>query len=227
MYLLDSDAAKKICQYHLLHELANALSCSLGDFAVLPQLKFQLKLANDAKAFAKLGSVEAVNSARQLVNAASEVEVVAEVANPLLDLNRPDIDSGEAILFAALHGVDEAELISGDKRAFVALSKVDDLPVLEGLWARFICLEEAVYLILRSTDFQQVSEKIRARPEVDMAISISFGRARANPREAVIEALRGYMYSLVEDTNRKYLPLTEWGQTGPGGNLKQPKLSNL
>ncbi len=205
MYLLDSDAAKKICQYHLLHELASALNCAIGDFAVLPQLKFQLKLAKDEKALAKLGTEEAVALARQLIAAASEVEIVAEAANPLLQLNRPDIDSGEATLFAALHGNEEAELLSGDKRAYVALSKVDGMPVVDALWSRLICLEEAVYLIVRSIDFQLISEKIRARPEVDMAVSISFGRVIANPPDAVLEALQGYMQSLVEDTGGKYL----------------------
>lgn len=211
MYLFDSDAAKKICQYHLLYELAEALNCSLSDFAVLPQLKFQLKLANDDKAFSKLGSVEAINCARQLVNAASEVEVVAEAANPLLELNRPDIDSGEAILFAALYDANDKGLISGDKRAFIALSKVDGLPLLDALWARFICFEEAVFLILRETDFQQVSEKIRSRPGVDTAISIAFGRVEANPREMVIDAIKSYMCSLVKDTNGKYIPPADKG----------------
>jgi hypothetical protein len=205
LYLLDSDAAKKICQYHLLHELAGALDCAISDFAVLPQLKFQLRLTKDEKALAKLGTEEAVSLARNLVASASEVEVSAEAANPLLLLNRPDIDSGEATLFAALHGAEGAELLSGDKRAYVALSKVDGMPVVDALWSRLICLEEAVYLIVRSTDFQLISDKIRARPEVDMAISISFGRVAANSPETVIEALQGYMSSLVADTCGKYL----------------------
>lgn len=209
MYLLDSDAAKKICQYHLLHELAGALNCALSDFAVLPQLKFQLKLTKDDKALTKLGTEEAVYLARQLVAAASEVEIAVEDANPLLQLNRPDIDSGEATLFAALHGNDEAELVSGDKRAYVALSKVDGLLVVDALWARLLCLEEAVYIILRNGDFQQISDKIRARSDIDMAVSISFGRTSANPRETVIEALQGYIRALVENTGGKYLPPAE------------------
>ncbi|MBU3057232.1 MULTISPECIES: hypothetical protein [Pseudomonas] len=204
MYLLDSDAAKKICQYHLLHELAGALRCGLESFAVLPQLKFQLRLANDGKALAKLGTVEAVDLARQLVGAATEVEILAESANPLLQLSRPDIDSGEVTLFAALHGND-AELLSSDKRAYVALSKVEGVPETEDLWARLLCLEEALYLILRSTDFQLVSDKIRAKPSVDTAVSIAFGRAAANAPEAVFEALLSYMRALVEDTGGRYI----------------------
>ncbi|HBP4742080.1 hypothetical protein CR64_06425 [Pseudomonas aeruginosa] len=205
MYLLDSDVAKKICQYNLLHELAGALGCGLGDFAVLPQLKFQLKLTKDDKALAKLGSLEAVDLARQLVASASEVEVVAESANPLLQLNRPDIDSGEATLFAALYGNEDTELLSGDKRAYVALSKVEGMPVIDALWARLICLEEALYLILGSSEFQLVSAKVRARPDVDTSLSIAFGRTAENPLESVVEALISYMRSLEADTSGKYL----------------------
>lgn len=205
LFLLDSDAAKKICQYNLLHELAAALECALENFAVLPQLKFQLKLAKDDKALLKLGTEEAVALARQLVEKASEVEVVAESANPLLQLNRPDIDSGEATLFAALHSHEDAELISGDKRAYVALSKIEGMPVVEALWVRLICFEEALYLILHSADFQQVSDRVRARPEVDTAVSLSFGRRHANPLDMVIDALQSYMRSLLSDTNGKYL----------------------
>lgn len=204
LYLLDSDAAKKICQYHLLHELAGALGCGLESFAVLPQLKFQLRLANDGKALAKLGTDEAVDLARQLIGAATEVEILAESANPLLLLGRPDIDSGEVTLFAALHGND-AELLSGDKRAYVALSKVEGVQETEALWARLLCLEEALYLIMRSTDFQLVSDKVRAKPCVDTALSIAFGRAAANTPEAVFEALLSYMQALAKDTGGRYI----------------------
>ncbi|KRW70318.1 hypothetical protein [Stutzerimonas nitrititolerans] len=205
LYLLDSDAAKKLCQYQLLHELTRTLGCSLDNFAVLPQLRFQLKLDKDDKALAKLGTQEAVNLARELVAVASSVEIEANDANPLLQLNRPDIDSGEATLFAALHGNGNAELCSGDKRAFIALSAINDVSVVDILWARLICLEEAIYLILQSNDFQVVSDKVRAQPDVDMSIGIVFGRAFASSQDSVIEALRSYMRSLAENTGGKYL----------------------
>lgn len=205
MYLLDSDAAKKICQYRLLHELASALGCALSEFAVLPQLKFQLKLANADKAHEKLGSPEAVDMAEQLVAAASEVVVLVDTANPLLQLNRPDIDSGEATLFAALYGDNDSNLVSGDKRAFVALSKVCGVPVVDALWARLICLEEALLIILRHVDFQQVSEKVRSVPSVDTGISIAFGRTHANPIEGVLNGLNSYLQDLQAQTSGKYL----------------------
>lgn len=180
------------------------MKCSLSDFAILPQLRFQLKLVDDQKALSKLGTAGAVELARQLVSAASEVVIAAEAANPILQLERPDIDTGEAVLFAALHGDEQSELVSGDKRAYVALSRVDSVPAVDMLWARLICFEEAIYLILQSSDFDVVSTKIRARPSVDTAIGISFGRAVASSQTSVIDALKSYMSDLVKNTQGKY-----------------------
>ncbi|WP_417500148.1 hypothetical protein [Methylophaga sp.] len=205
MYLLDSDAAKKVCQYQLLDELSQALDSPLNEFAVLPQLKFQLRLNNDIKSLEKLGSPEAVRLANLLVEQAAEVEIVAETANPILELNRPDIDSGEAILFAALYGSDNDSMLSGDKRAFVALSKINEIPKVEALWARVICLEEAIYLILKTADFEKVSDKVRERPDVDISLSIAFGRSKVNTLHEVSEALLSNMKHLNAETSGKYI----------------------
>lgn len=204
MYLLDSDAARKLCQYELIEELIALLGCSLEKLAVLPQLKFQLKLANDAKALSKLGTASAVDLARRLIDSAQEVEVSVASANPLLELNRPDIDSGEATLFAALCECEESKLVSGDKRAFVALSKVDGLPVIDGLWVRMLCLEEAMLLLARDGDFTTVSQKVRARLDVDTSIGISFGRTTPAAQQMVIEALQSYIDHLRTQTSCKY-----------------------
>lgn len=206
MYLLDSDAARKLCQYELIEELIVLLDCTMVDVAVLPQLKFQLWLTNDAKALKKLGTANAVELARRLVASALEVEVSASSANPLLELNRPDIDSGEATLFAALCERSDSSLVSGDKRAFIALSKVDGIPVIDGLWARMLCLEEAVLWLARDGDFPTVSERIRNRVDVDTSIGISFGRSAPATKHAVIDALQSYIDHLRQQTSGKYIP---------------------
>jgi len=205
LYLLDSDAAKKLCQYELLLDLTIALGCAFSDFAVLPQLKFQLKLSNPPAALRKLGSEGAVALAQQLVVTAAEVVVVAEAANPLLSLNRPDIDSGEATLFAALYEQEEDSLISGDKRAFVALSEVDGVEAVDALWARLISFDEAMYLILQHASFENVSTKVRARPDADTAMSIIFGRVAASDHASVLAGLESYMRDLHANAQGKYI----------------------
>ncbi|MGG5283504.1 hypothetical protein ACQZ2G_05775 [Pseudomonas viridiflava] len=206
MYLLDSDAARKLCQYELIEELIVLLGCTIGDVAVLPQLKFQLRLANDVEALEKLGTANAVDLAKRLIASAQEVEVSATSANPLLELNRPDIDTGEAILFAALSERSDSSLVSGDKRAFVALSKVNGVPMIDGLWARMLCLEEALLWLARDGDFPKVSERVRNRLDVDTSIGISFGRSTPAAQQTVIDALQSYIDHLKQQTSGKYAP---------------------
>ena len=207
MYLLDSDAARKLCQYQLIHELTRALECALADLAVLPQLIFQLRLNNPENALKKLGSNESVTMAIELVRHANTVEVLIEQSNHILDFERPDIDSGEAVLFAALYQNAQDRLISGDKRAFVALSNITDPIPTEGIWARLICLEEAILLILEREGFDLVSAKVRARSDVDKAISMVFGRTQAANHASVLEALNSYIKDLDRSTGGKWLDL--------------------
>lgn len=207
MYLLDSDAARKLCQYQLIHELTRALECALADLAVLPQLIFQLRLNNPENALKKLGSEESVTMAIELVRHANTVEVLMEQSNHILDFDRPDIDSGEAVLFAALYQNAQDRLISGDKRAFVALSNVTDPISTEGIWARLICLEEAILLILEREGFDQVSAKVRARPDVDKAISLVFGRSQTANHASALEALTSYIKDLDRSTGGRWLDL--------------------
>jgi len=207
LYLLDSDAARKLCQYQLIHELTRALECALTDLAVLPQLIFQLRLNNPENALKKLGSNESVTMAIELVRHANTVEVLIEQSNHILDFERPDIDSGEAVLFAALYQNAQDRLISGDKRAFVALSNITDPIPTEGIWARLICLEEAILLILEREGFDLVSAKVRARSDVDKAISMVFGRTQAANHASVLEALNSYIKDLDRSTGGKWLDL--------------------
>lgn len=207
MYLLDSDAARKLCQYQLIHELTRALECALTDLAVLPQLIFQLRLNDPEKALKKLGSDESVTMAIELVRHANTVEVLMEQSNHILDFERPDIDSGEAVLFAALYQNAQDRLISGDKRAFVALSNATAPISTDGIWARLICLEEAILLILEREGFDQVSAKVRARSDVDKAMSMVFGRTQAANHASVLEALISYIQDLDQSTGGRWLAL--------------------
>ncbi|HDS1765326.1 hypothetical protein NPS42_03815 [Pseudomonas putida] len=207
MYLLDSDAARKLCQYQLIHELASALRCTLNDLAVLPQLTFQLRLQNPAAALKKLGSEMSVALAHELVGAANIVEVRVDQSNFFLDVERPDIDSGEAVLFASLYQNPRDRMISGDKRAYVALSKLDQ-PSTEGIWARLICFEEAMMLIVQNGCFAHISAKVRARGDVDIAMSLAFGRSQTAEQSTVLEALSSYTESLHRDTEGKWVHLT-------------------
>lgn len=204
-YLLDSDVARKLVQYDLIAELICGLKCKETDLAVLPQLKYQLglNLADTSKAMQKLGTLQAVAAAIRLVTHAAEVTITADAANPILNLNYPDLDSGEKTLLAALAARSNDELITGDKRALIAISKINTLPI-KNLWARILSLEEAIFIIITSNKFDDISNKIYNLPNVDKAINLIFGKSVKNDFETVKEGLMSFIKSLNNDTRGLY-----------------------
>ncbi|CRX68659.1 MULTISPECIES: hypothetical protein [Stenotrophomonas] len=203
-YLIDSDAAKALCQYGLMEDLATALGLTLSDFSILAQLRYQLHLANPAKALKKLGSKLAFDQAGELVANASEVVVLLDSANYALLEGTPDIDGGELALFAAMCDDNAAGLITGDKRSLVALCKVEG-PIQESFsWAQILCLEEAIALLIGHFGWMYVSERVRERPDVNVAISNIFGRSAAAPEAAISEGLQSYLKELQVNTAGKY-----------------------
>ncbi|UXL29487.1 hypothetical protein [Stenotrophomonas maltophilia] len=203
-YLLDSDAAKSLCQYGLIEDLATALGIKLSDFSILSQLRFQLHVANPAKSLLKLGSDLAVAQVNLLVSQASEVVVLTESANYALLEGTPDIDGGELALFAALCEDNSAGLITGDKRSLVALCKVGASIQESFNWAQIICLEEALALLVNHFGWAYVSDRVRVRPDVNSAISTVFGRSVAADEQAISEGLQSYLRDLQIKTSGKY-----------------------
>jgi hypothetical protein len=203
-YLLDSDAAKCMCQYGLMQDLATALSVSLSDFYILSQLRYQLHLNTPTKALKKLGTAEAVQQAQLLISSAAEVIVLTESANYLLLQGTPDIDGGELALFAALCDQPSSGLITGDKRSLIALCKVDGLGT--GFsWARIMCTEAAIRRLVQHFGWQYVSGKIRARPDVNTGLSLIFGRSSPATEQAIHDGLASYLKALTTETNGKYV----------------------
>lgn len=207
MLLLDSDAARKLCQFDLVEFLLASIELEASNLGVLPQLKFQLHLNNEEKAIRKLGSRVALENARKLVSSASEVEISANSANPILTLDRPDLDTGELTLFAALSEIEKGQLLSGDKRAYIALSKVEPIQEIQDLWIRFLCLEEAILIILSRSDFTSVAQRIRSNPNVDKAVALTFGASTPSPKDSVEEALKSYVNHLEQVTAGRYIPI--------------------
>lgn len=203
-YLLDSDAAKALCQYGLIEDLATALGVSLSDFSVLSQLRFQLHVADPPKALKKLGTELAVAQVNLLVSQASEVIVLVDSANYALLEGTPDIDGGELALFAALCEDSSAGLITGDKRSLVALCKVGATIQDSFSWAQILCLEEALALLVEHFGWSYVSDRVRARPDVNTALSTVFGRSVAASEQAISEGLQSYLRDVQSRTLGKY-----------------------
>lgn len=215
-WLLDSDAAKCMCKYRLVDELAAALGVDLTALCILPQLRFQLRLHEPRKALSKLGSADAVAQATRLVEHAAEVTVLTDSANLALLEATPDIDGGELALFAALLDAHDSGLITGDKRAIIALSGVSGISADHAVWMRLLCTEDAIAMLVQHFGHDHVSAKIRACPDTNMAVSIAFGRSAPNSPECTHEGLRSYILDLVTCTGGRYIPQHVSGApTGP------------
>lgn len=205
-YLLDSDVAKALCQYCLVEDLAIALGVTVSDFAVLSQLRFQLHHGNRSRSLKKLGSERAVQQLDVLISQCSEVVALVESANFLLLSGTPDIDGGELALFAALCEDPTAELVTGDKRALIALCKVGE-PVSSAFrWAQIMCLEEAFAHLVRHFGCSYVSERVRARLDVNHAVSNIFGRSAPASEVSILEGIDSYLGELQQLTQGKYSP---------------------
>lgn len=204
-WLLDSDAATCLCKYGLIDDLARALNVPLTAVCVLPQLRYQLHLANKPKALKKLGSEFAFEQACYLVETAQEVSVLVSSANQALLAATPDIDGGELALFAALLDSDRSGLVTGDKRALIALASLDGDSA-EVLWARLLCLEDAIALLVQRLGHAYVSDKVRPRPDANVALSIAFGRINVSSASSTSEGINSYLRDLHLNTGGRYIP---------------------
>lgn len=196
MVLLDSDVARKCCQYGLVDELVHSYGCLASDVAVLPQLRFQLRIGKPA-AVAKLGTEAAVAAAESFLAKAKEVQLSPEAANLVLSLQIPGIDTGEQVLFAALLMDQSSQLLTGDKRALATLATVPDAA---SAWPRIRALEHAILRILSIEDFSRISAKIRSCPDADMSLSLAFGRTAPATKDSVVEGLSSYVNELIART---------------------------
>lgn len=205
MFILDSDVARKICQYGILDELSKSTEMPLSNFFILPQLRFQLKINDSVKSIKLLGSEEAYDLARKMIMECREIKISSsDFTNKVLTtLNAPDIDSGEATLFTAIILDIHKKLITGDKRAIKALSSLINISSFD-IWLRVLTLEEAILTMLHSHPFDLISNKIRCRNDVDTGLSIIFGRSVKNSKESVIEGLTSSINELKRATNHHY-----------------------
>lgn len=207
MYFLDSDVVKKTAQYDLFNELISSYESETHHFSVLPELKFQLHIANKGKSVEKLGSENAYNALSTFLDSANEIELIlTDAANEILALDQSNLDIGEQVLLAAVSSTDEGKMISGDKRAFISISRINHLQSINSLWPYLICFENALQkIVLSQNPFELISKKIRNRPDADNSIKIAFGVSSPTNIDSVMQALESYINDLISKTLGKYL----------------------
>src|SRR5579871_4656336 len=172
--LFDNDCIVKVCRYDLVDPLLRLVG-GWGNTYVLPTAKFSLKARSPSSAITLMNSKEA---AERLFNFLSNaIEIKESDSNKYLAALsiHPQVDAGEAILFAM--ALDELETLvyTGDKRSIAALAEFLDQTGLRSiLEGRIKCLEQVVAEIIEISDFDSICKKIRADKATDKTLYMCF-----------------------------------------------------
>lgn len=192
--LVDVDALCKLAHWDLLPELANLTRCDWSAMSTVPSLRFRAQRATtapDGKLFRHARAAQCVldHVGRMASLPASDTAKLA------LFQDIPDIDAGEAVLFALVHGTADRHVLTGDKRALRALGRLPD-STRAPLGGRVIALESIVLSALDTHGIEWLRARICPDRDLDKAIAIVLGSRCDAAQDAVREGLVSYLGEL-------------------------------
>lgn len=204
--LIDNDALLKLARYGLLDEAIALLKCNSTDAIVLATAKYKLLPHKNRLRFCK----DEESAARLEAFLRTSNLLDAELADPdILDLlnDVPNIDAGEALLFAMGASNSNTLVVTGDKRSLEALCSHDSVAnVSKALAGRVVSLE-VLFSMLAEYQFTLIQERVRAKPDVDTTLKIVFGVTFPADCESVKKGFASYISDLRSRTGTLlYLP---------------------
>jgi len=192
---VDNDIAVKLAKWGLLQRFSVHVKRQGGaELHCLQTLRYKFCLKQPDRAAALLGSSKAAKQLTDFVDGCRPVKLhSATVAAVLTDI--PNIDAGEAALFAAAAYFDAVLLDTGDKRALRALGALGANHVaVKALLEKVCCLEQTVHHLVGRWTYAQVHGAVVAVPHADTATHACFnGKSEAQALAALhrkIEELR-------------------------------------
>lgn len=191
---VDNDVVLKLAQYGLLGRLTDVFSDSELRVVVLSTARFKL-LPNKSR-LKLCQSEEAAASIESFLGQAdvlSENDVNLDLLERLNDV--PGIDSGEALLVAAVMENQRSFLVTGDKRALGALMSDALLEDRSNIASRIITLEGIIRALI-DDDLEMTQRAVRGNPSVDKALALVFGVSAPASAEGIYTGLRSYMNHL-------------------------------
>jgi len=204
--LIDNDALLKLARYGLLDEALALFECTPTDVCVLATAKYRLLPARNRLRFCQ----DEESAARLEAFLKTSNPLDAGLADPdLLDvLNAvPNIDAGEALLFAVGATNRDTLVITGDKRSVKALCSDDSVTHVSNALAGRVVSIEVLFLMLIERQFGLIQERVRAKPDVDMTLKIVFGVTVPVNFESAREGLDSYIRHLLSVTGTLlYIP---------------------
>ena len=204
--LWDTDILLKLSALDLVQETLQLLQLSEQDVYLLPSATHYLRKA-DKRLIYRYGK-EGVERAQKLAQQAKFVGFHLEKSELELLSSIPDIDTGEALLYASTYALQEFWLLTGDKRSLTALAASPNCqPIAARLSGKAICLEQVVIHSLSSYPFEILLSKIVPARECDTAVKVAFGSGNQTNLSHAIGALDAYISELRAKTGNL---LREW-----------------
>ena len=204
--LWDTDILLKLSALDLVQETLQLLQLSEQDVYLLPSATHYLRKA-DKRLIYRYGK-EGVERAQKLAQQAKFVGFHLEKSELELLSSVPDIDTGEALLYASTYALQEFWLLTGDKRSLTALAASPNCqPIAARLSGKVICLEQIVIHSLSSYPFEILRSKIVPARECDTAVKVAFGSGNQTNLSHAIGALDAYISELRAKTGNL---LREW-----------------
>lgn len=193
-HLLDNDVVVKFAQYNLFGELEQ-LCGGMDNMFILPTLRFRFHLRNEAKALGILKSATALSRIREFVGAVEEIGYADEALIEAIQ-DVPQVDAGEAVLFAAALADDLSLTLTGDKRAIESLFRSEIVrEAVAPLVGRIKCVEQIVAELLIAFDESSLIDRIKGEMW-DTSLRACFS---SGDTASILEGL----YSYYSDLNAK------------------------
>ena len=196
LLLVDTDLFVLLAGAGLLNDLAECLGIPTESIRRLPSLQSQIK----SKRFIDKIPVDEL---ARLQAAISHVTPWTDSPADTTLLERlqtvPDIDPGEALLFATLYEQPVYLLASGDKRSMVALGNAPELDdVRQSVRGRILSLETALTLLIRRLGANVIGPRLRPFRERHQTVSILFGYKTEFDDQESLDQIRSYLNDLIK-----------------------------
>ncbi len=193
--LVDSDAFCKLAASHLLLDAVALFHAELGECGRLPALPHMLRRGRLRQAYGD-------NTCERLIPLADSIPPIGDPPISWLEelAGIPDIDPGEAILFATA-AEQRTPVITGDIRSLVALKRLPNF--CESLNGRVAVLEAVLLGLCARLGSATVRARIHSGPQPDTVMQICFSPGTEDPDSA----LRSYLHLRTSELT----PLALWG----------------
>lgn len=196
LLLVDSDAFTLLAAADLLEPLAEALGINPACIRRLPALPHQL---DRGRRLRKQYDAAAIARARAACDEYPAVPGIPTDLDRLARLNQePNLDEGEALLFALLCEYPSWLLTTGDKRAVIALGTAAGLQdVRDQLRGRILPLEAALIRLVEHLGAKTLGEHLQPQAKSYKTLEILFGFKDEFDDAECLRQLNSYLRDLV------------------------------